>query len=91
MTGEQIVLNDETIIPGARAGRSDGYLWVYFAGFSMLETAEIFCDAEKTCRIEYDYGEMSAVYEGYTNCRTINIDYDGNVSVCLARGETDNV
>jgi len=87
MTGQQIVFNDETIIPNASAGRADGLLWVYFTGFDMLSVAEMFCDTNKTSRIEYDYGEMVAVYEGYTLCRTINIDYDGNISVCMAKGE----
>ena len=86
MDGRQLVLNDGTIIPDGNAGYADGFLWLWFAGFTMQEVASMFLDPEKTSRIEYDYGDMQDVYEDFTNCTSISVSVDGNASVCMAKG-----
>lgn len=87
MDGQQIKLNDGTIIKDGRAGYAQGFLWLYVSGFNPQEAEETFNNPEKTERIEYDYGEMKDVYEGFTHCEHILTDSDGNCSVCLTKGE----
>ena len=52
----------------------------------MQQAAVLFFDPSKTSRIEFDYGDMQNVYEGYTNCFNLGIDVDGKVTVGLTRG-----
>lgn len=82
----RLVLNDGTIIEGGRAGYAAGNLWCYFTG-TMQQAVSVFLDPAKTARIEFVYGEMSDVHEGFTVCTSINCDIDGNISVCMVKGE----
>ena len=84
MAERQLILKDGTIIDGT-AGYAQGFLWLYFSGYTLLETAEIFCDAEKTETIEFKSGADDHVYEGFTECRSIMTDADGNLSVCMTK------
>ena len=86
MPGRRLVLNDGTAIDGGGAGYSDGVLWCWFTGFTLPQTATLFFDSSKTSVIRFDYGEMSETYEGFTNCISLSIDTDGNISVCLKKG-----
>ena len=86
MEGQRIVLNDSTVIENGRAGYSEGYLWLFFSGYTMLQIAQMFCDTSKTAVIVFKYGEMQETYENFTVCTTMNIDIDGNASVCMKRG-----
>ena len=85
MEGQRIVLNDSTVIENGRAGYSEGYLWLFFSGYTMLQIAQMFCDTSKTAVIVFKYGEMQETYD-FTVCTTMNIDIDGNASVCMKRG-----
>lgn len=85
-TGERLILTDGTIIENGQAGYSSGRLWLWVTDMTMIQAATIFMDTEKTGYIEYQYGEMSDTYEGYTSCRNIFIDDDGKISICLVRG-----
>ena len=85
MDGKRLILNDGTTIENGQAGYSEGILWCFFAG-TMQQAANIFFDPSKTGKIIFQYGEMEEVYEGFTNCTSINMDVDGNVSVCLKKG-----
>ena len=87
MDGRQIVLNDGTVIPDGTVGYAGGLLWCYFTGYTMQQAASLFFDPEKTDRIVFDYGEMSDTYEGFTNCVTLTISMDNEVSVCMAKGQ----
>lgn len=85
MEGRRLILNDGTIIENGQAGYSSGFLWLYFTGYTMMQMM-IFCDDDKTRKIVFQYGDMSDEYDGFTNCVTMNIDTDGNNSVCLKKG-----
>ena len=81
----QIQFEDGTIINGMTA-YVQGFLWCYFTGKTMQETAEIFLDETKTGKIVFISGENRTEYDGFTDCRVIQKDIDGKLSVCLTRG-----
>ena len=85
MEGRRIILNDGTRLEGGEAGYSQGFLWIYLHGMTMMQAAMLFLNPEKTAKIVFQYGEMQDEYEGYTSCININIDVDGRLSVCLTR------
>ena len=84
----RLVLNDGTIIEGGKAGYSEGFLWLYFTGYTLQQAAIIAFDGSKMSHIVFEYGEMSKTYDGFTVCINLNIDIDGNISVCMKRGES---
>lgn len=86
MEGLRLILNDGTIIEEGSAGYAQGFLWLYFTGYTFLETAMIFSDKTKTQHIVFQYGEMQDVYDGFTECVNVNIDIDNKISVCLTKG-----
>lgn len=85
-TGQRLVMADGTTIEDGRAGYSSGKLWVWFTGYTLPEASTIFFDPTKTERIVYEYGNMSDVYEGYTEVISMNIDEDRVVSIALVKG-----
>lgn len=87
MTGQRIRLNNGTVIENGTAGYSDGSLWLYFSGYTMMQAALLFFDTANTAVIVFEYGEMSDTYEGFTNCTSLTTNTDGKVSVCLKRGD----
>lgn len=86
MEGQRLILNNDITIENGTAGYSAGFLWCYFTGFTLAETAAMFLNTANTARIVFQYGEMEDTYEGYTNCTTLATDADGRISVCLTRG-----
>ena len=86
-TGQRLIFDDGTVIEGGSCGYADGHLWCWVNGFTMPEAAQIFFDPVKTRQITYEYGEMSDVYNSFTNCVSLLIDNDGQISACLVRGE----
>lgn len=84
--GQRLILKDGTIIENGSCGYSDGRLWCWFHGFTMAQAAQVFCDHEKTDHILYEYGEMTAEYAGFTDCRSLIVDNDGQISACLVKG-----
>lgn len=89
MEGQQITLNDGTIIPNGRVGYAEGVLWCFFSGMSFARVAVLFTDPERTARIVFQFGEMEHEYTGFVNCTNINVDVDGQFSVALKRGAND--
>ena len=87
-TGVRLILNDGTVIEEGRAGLADGFLWLRLPEFTMQEAAEIAFDPQKTARIEFQYGGMEDVFEGYTVCTNIMVD-DGRISVCMVKGVSE--
>ena len=86
MTGQRLILNDETVIENGSAGFSGGVLWL-FVPLTMQAAAQTFLDPEKTAKIIFQYGEMQDEYEGYTDCTVLNKDVFGNnVNVCMRKG-----
>ena len=91
MTGRRLILADNTVLEDAEAGFATRWLWCYMYGYTMAEAAAMFCNnPEKTARIEYQYGNMSDEYIGYTRCTFLQLDEDGRVCVCLMQ-EVQNV
>lgn len=88
MTKLRLILNDGTIIENGTAGFAQGFLWLWFTGYTMAQAAQTFLDPAKTSRIVFEYGQMSDTYEGFTDCTVLMIDADGRVSVCLKKGES---
>lgn len=87
MEGRRLILNDGTVIEDGNAGYSDGFLWLWFAGYTLQQAATMFFDPTKTAKIVYQYGEMQDEYTGYTVCRSLMTDADGRISVCMVKGE----
>ena len=85
----RIVLMDGTILNDSSAGYADGHLWLTIVGKTLQEAALLFLDPSKTARIQFDYGEMRDVYEGFTVCTNLFIDSDGVISVCMVKGVTE--
>ena len=85
----RLVLMDGTILNDCSAGYADGHLWLVIVGKTLAEAAMLFFDPTKTARIQYDYGEMRDVYEGYTVCTNLSIDSDGIVNICMVKGVTE--
>lgn len=88
MSGRRLILNSNITIENGTAGCSDGSLWLYFAGYTLQEAATMLFDPANTASIVFQYGEMEDTYEGYTNIRILSVDTDGNISVCLKKGES---
>ena len=86
-TGRRLILMDGTRIENGSCGYAEGRVWCWITGYTMPEAAAVFFDPAKTGRITFEYGEMSDVYEGYTVCTNLLINDDGQVSVCLKKGE----
>lgn len=86
-TGRRLILADGTTIENGEAGYAEGFLWCYFSGMTLTDAAAIFLDAEKTARIRFEYGEMADEYEGFTTVRVMRTDADGEVSICLEKGD----
>lgn len=86
-TGQRLILKDGTRIENGSCGYADGRLWCWVTGYTIAEAAQVFCLPEKTDKIVYEYGEMQDEYEGYIVCTHLLINDDGQVSVCLKKGE----
>jgi hypothetical protein len=84
--GQRLILNDGTVIEDGSAGLADGFLWLYAGGYTMTAAAEIFLNPAKTAKIIFQYGGMEDAYTGYTVCKAMIIDGDGNMSVRMAKG-----
>ena len=88
MDEQKLILNDGTEIPGGHAYLSEGKLWLMTFGseMTMAAAAAIFLDEEKTARIEYEHS-ITDIYEGFTVCRMLKVDGDGNLTVTMVKGE----
>lgn len=85
-TGRRLILNDGTVIENGEAGYSQGFLWLWFSGYTLPEAARMAFDPYTMLKIIYQYGEMQDEYTDYTNCITLQIDVDGKISVCMTKG-----
>lgn len=91
MSGRMIITADGTEYPDCEAGYAEGFLWLFLVGMTIQQAATLAFDAAKTARIEFHYGEMSDVYEGFTTCINIHADIDGKVYVGLVKGQNNAV
>ena len=86
MEERKLILNDGTEIAGGNAGlSSEGNLWLWFSGFTMMQAAMMFLDPEKTARIIFRGIDAEDIYEGYTNCTNMNVDANGQFHICMTR------
>lgn len=85
--GKRLILADGTEIEDGAAGYAEGFLWLYISGYTMQQAALIFFDPSKTAHIIFQYGDMQDEFAGFTDCKTLTKDADGNISVCMAKGE----
>lgn len=85
-TGQRLILMDGSVIENGQCGYSNGCLWCWVTGMTMLQAAQLFLDPTKTSRIVFEYGEMSDTYDNFTSCTNFFIDMDGKISICLVRG-----
>ena len=85
MEGTRLILNDGTVIEGARAGYAGGALWCYLPGYTMQQAAGIFFVDLRLEVIRFQYGDFEDVYDGYTHVAVMQ-EADEIVSVCLTRG-----
>lgn len=85
--GQRLILNDGTIIEDGQCGYADGNLWCYMTGYTIQQAASMFLYPENTEHIEFQFGEMSDSYDGFTNCTCLMAESGGRVSVCIVRGE----
>lgn len=80
----KITLNGGTVLDGS-VGYAEGFLWCYLTGYTMAELAAMFLDPQKTGKIIFSHGENDDTYEGFTDCRLLQVGVAGNNSVCLTR------
>jgi hypothetical protein len=85
--GQRLILADGTTLENCVAGYAEGFLWLYLTGYTIQQAAALFFDPAKTAHIVFQYGDMKDEYTGFTDCRTLTTNTDGQVSVCMARGE----
>ena len=84
-----LIFEDGTTIVGGSCGYAEGYLWCWVTGMTMLQAAQVFLDPAKTGRITFQHGDSEDVFEGYTNCTNLFINYDGQISASLTRGNVN--
>ena len=89
MEGTRLIMLDGTTIENGKAGYSGGFLWLYLTGMTLPSAAAIFFDPNKTDNIIFQYGEMEDIYQHFTVCRSLMIDVDGEISVCMERERAD--
>ena len=66
MKGTEIILNDGTILQNGSIGYSDGVIWCCIKDENIVNMFALFADPEKTKHLEFHYGEMVDVYDGFT-------------------------
>ena len=86
--GRRIVFADETVFEDAEIGYTEGMIWCYLPSDDLTAAFLIFSNPEKTSRMEFQYGEMTDVYEGYTDIVLIQKNNDHQITVALKRGES---
>lgn len=60
-----IKMNDGTVLQNASIGYADGVIWCYIKGENIVNMFALFADPEKTKHLEFHYGEMVDVYDGF--------------------------
>lgn len=85
---KQIRMADGTVYENADCGYADGFLWCYLPGADLAGVAGVFLNAAATRHIVFQYGGMSAEYDGFTSVRILRQDEDC-CRVCLEKGVTE--
>lgn len=83
--GRRLIFNDGTTVEDGEAGYDSGALWIRLPGYTMQQAIAIVFEAWKVERIEFQYGEMEDVYEGFTVCKHMMTE-EGRIAVCLVKG-----
>lgn len=74
-----------TVIEG-EAGYAKQKLWLYTRGKSIADICRLMFTPGITDRVEFHYGSMRTVYEGFNKVESIIVDDEGTVSVRLSGG-----
>ena len=90
MTEFELILNDDTSIENGTAGLADGYLWLYFSGYTFADVVTLFCDTEKTQKIIYRHWNTQDEYNGYIQPISITVNINGGCSVCMKKDGGNN-
>ena len=85
MEGRRLILNDGTVIDGGSAGLADGFLWLWFPGWTMADVAAKVFNPAVMKNIYFQYGEEENTYTGYTVCTNLMLD-GGEIAVCMIKG-----
>ena len=81
----KLKLNNGTLLDVQWCGASGNELWIDVYNKKLFECAVIFDNPELTRRMEYQYGEMSTVHEGYTFLEQLGVE-DDHVKVAMRKG-----
>ena len=81
----KLKLNDGTVLNVGLCGAASGHLWIEVYDKKLFDCAVIFDNPELTQRMEYIYGEMSTVHEGYTFLEYLGAE-DDYVKVAMRKG-----
>ena len=85
MEEPKLILNDGTEIVNGSAWNVRGDLWVTYKGGTFADAVAIALDHEKTSCITYEHEGESDVFEGFTDCTSVNLDLAGNITIILRR------
>ena len=86
MADQMLILADGTIIENGNAGLSEGFLWLWLPGWTMMEAAQKAFDPAVMGTIVYRQGEShDATYTGYTVCKNL-MQQGEEIAVCMVKG-----
>ena len=75
-------------LPDSRAGYTpEGDLWIFLEGLNMPETIALFYDGEPIGEIEFHFGDVKQIYEGFDEILTIMQRGETRTDVQLRGGE----
>ena len=88
-TGRRIILKDKTVYENGECGYAEGCLWCYVPGVTAADVLPKFLNPSATKHIVFEYGEMSDVYDGFTELVSVLTD-PIRVSICLKKAVENN-
>ena len=81
-----LILADGTIIENGSAGLSEGFLWLWLPGWTMMEAAQKAFNPSAMQTIIYQHGEGNEdVFTGYTVCKNL-MQVDNEIHICMVKG-----
>ena len=79
-----LTLNDGGDLVVGTCGAASGHLWIDVYDVSLADCAMIFDNPDNTRHMEFHYGEMTDVFEGYTALTYLSREED-YVKVCMKK------
>ena len=85
MEGQRLILADGTIIEDGRAGLSEGLLWMWWPGWTMIDAVGKAFNPSAIGTIIFQYGDMEDTFVGYTSC--VNLSQNmSEITLCMTKG-----